>query len=85
MNRRIFQYGAWMADEARAHHLPVVDALPFESLLDRARGALGPKGRGSRRSEQPHRRPDEGFEVSRPGETWINCGPRGCATMADDE
>jgi len=40
MNRRIFQYGAWLADEARAHDLLVVDALPFESLLDRARAAL---------------------------------------------
>ena len=40
MNRRIFQYGAWLADEARAHDLPVVDALPFESLLDRAGAAL---------------------------------------------
>jgi 2-phosphoglycerate kinase len=40
MNRRIFQYGAWLADEARAHDLPVVEALPFESLLDRARAAL---------------------------------------------
>jgi 2-phosphoglycerate kinase len=42
MNRRIFQYGAWLADEARAHDLPVVEALPFESLLDRARAALLP-------------------------------------------
>jgi 2-phosphoglycerate kinase len=40
MNRRIFQYGAWLADEARAHNLPVVGALPFESLLDRAHAAL---------------------------------------------
>jgi 2-phosphoglycerate kinase len=40
MNRRIFQYGAWLADEARTHQLPVVEALPFESLLDRARAAL---------------------------------------------
>jgi 2-phosphoglycerate kinase len=40
MNRRIFQYGAWLSDEARAHDLPVVEALPFESLLDRARAAL---------------------------------------------
>jgi hypothetical protein len=40
MNRRIFQYGTWLADEARAHDLPVVEALPFESLLDRARAAL---------------------------------------------
>jgi 2-phosphoglycerate kinase len=40
MNRRIFQYGAWLADEARTHDLPVVDALPFDSLLDRVRAAL---------------------------------------------
>jgi hypothetical protein len=40
MNRRIFQYGTWLADEARAHDLPVVEALPFASLLDRARAAL---------------------------------------------
>ena len=40
MNRRIFQYGAWLADEARAHNLPIVEALPFESLLDRAKAAL---------------------------------------------
>ena len=50
MNRRIFQYGAWLADEARAHDLPVVEALPFESLLDRARAALALKGPTSRRS-----------------------------------
>ena len=42
MNRRIFQYGAWLADEARAYDMPVVEALPFESLLDRARTALLP-------------------------------------------
>jgi hypothetical protein len=40
MNRRIFQYGVWLADQAHAHGLPVVEALPFESLLDRALGAL---------------------------------------------
>ena len=40
MNRRIFQYGAWLADEARAHDMAVVEALPFETLLDRARAAL---------------------------------------------
>jgi 2-phosphoglycerate kinase len=40
MNRRIFQYGVWLAGEARAHDLPVVEALPFESLLDRVRAAL---------------------------------------------
>jgi len=50
MNRRIFQYGTWLADEARAHDLPVVEALPFESLLDRARAALALKGPTSRRS-----------------------------------
>jgi 2-phosphoglycerate kinase len=42
MNRRIFQYGAWLAGEARAHDLPVVEALPFESLQNRARAALLP-------------------------------------------
>ena len=40
MNRRIFQYGVWLADQAHAHGLPVVEALPFESLLDRALAAL---------------------------------------------
>jgi 2-phosphoglycerate kinase len=40
MNRRIFQYGTWLAAEAHAHDLPVVEALPFKSLLDRARDAL---------------------------------------------
>jgi hypothetical protein len=40
MNRRIFQYGAWLANEARAYQLPVVEALPFKSLLQRARAAL---------------------------------------------
>jgi 2-phosphoglycerate kinase len=40
MNRRIFQYGTWLAAEAHAHNLPVVEALPFKSLLDRARAAL---------------------------------------------
>jgi 2-phosphoglycerate kinase len=42
MNRRIYQYGAWLADEARLHDLPVVAALPFESLLERARAVLLP-------------------------------------------
>jgi 2-phosphoglycerate kinase len=40
MNRRIHQYGAWLADQARAHGLPVVEALPFDTLLHRAKGAL---------------------------------------------
>jgi 2-phosphoglycerate kinase len=45
MNRRIFQYGAWLADEARTHELRVVDALPFASLLDRVRAALLSQGK----------------------------------------
>ena len=40
INRRNFQYGLWMADQARRHGLPVVEALPFDSLLDRATAAL---------------------------------------------
>jgi 2-phosphoglycerate kinase len=40
MNRQIWQYGAWVRDQARAHGLPVVDPLPFASLTDRARAAL---------------------------------------------
>lgn len=40
MNRRIFQYGAWLADQAHEYGLPVVEALPFGTLLDRARAAL---------------------------------------------
>lgn len=40
MNRRIFQYGAWLADEAHVRGLPVIEALPFASLLDRARTSL---------------------------------------------
>jgi 2-phosphoglycerate kinase len=40
MNRRIFQYDAWLAEEARAYQLPVVEALPFKSHLQRARAAL---------------------------------------------
>jgi 2-phosphoglycerate kinase len=40
MNRRIHQYGVWLADQARAHGLPVVEALPFDTLLHRAKSAL---------------------------------------------
>lgn len=42
MNRRIFQYGAWLAGQARAHGLPVVEALPFDTLMVRTRAALVP-------------------------------------------
>jgi hypothetical protein len=31
MNRRIFQYGAWLANQGSMHDLPVAEALPFES------------------------------------------------------
>ena len=40
MNRQIWQYGAWVRDQARAHGLPVLDPLPFATLTDRARVAL---------------------------------------------
>ena len=40
MNRRIHQYGAWLTEQARAHGLPVVEALPFDTLLHRARAVL---------------------------------------------
>ena len=40
MNRQIWQYGAWVRDQARAHDLPVLDPLPFATLTDRARAAL---------------------------------------------
>ena len=40
MNRQIWQYGAWVCDQARAHDLPVLDPLPFATLTDRARAAL---------------------------------------------
>jgi 2-phosphoglycerate kinase len=40
MNRQIWEYGAWLCEQARAHDLPVLDPLPFATLLDRARSAL---------------------------------------------
>ena len=40
MNRQIWQYGAWVGAQARAHDLPVLDPLPFSTLTDRARAAL---------------------------------------------
>ena len=40
MNRQIWQYGAWVRDQARAHDLPVLDPLPFATLTDRDRVAL---------------------------------------------
>ena len=40
VNRRIWQYGAWVCDQARDNGLPVVDSLPFQSLHARARASL---------------------------------------------
>jgi 2-phosphoglycerate kinase len=39
-NRRIHQYGVWLAEQALAHDLPVVGALPFDTLHSRVRSAL---------------------------------------------
>jgi len=39
-NRQIWQYGAWVSEQARVHELPVLDPLPFATLTDRARAAL---------------------------------------------
>jgi 2-phosphoglycerate kinase len=41
MDRRILQYGAWLAAEARRHGFPVLDPLPFETLDARVIYALG--------------------------------------------
>jgi 2-phosphoglycerate kinase len=40
-NRRIWQYGKTVCDQARGCHLPVIDSLPFESLRSRVQAALG--------------------------------------------
>jgi 2-phosphoglycerate kinase len=40
MNRRIHEYGVWLAEQARAHNLPVVEALPFDTLLSRVKSVL---------------------------------------------
>jgi len=39
-NRQVWQYGAWVCEQARVHDLPVLDPLPFATLTDRARAAL---------------------------------------------
>ena len=39
-NRRIHEYGVWLAVQARAHSLPVVEALPFDTLLSRVKSVL---------------------------------------------
>jgi 2-phosphoglycerate kinase len=39
-NRQIWEYGAWVGEQARAHDLPVLDPLPFATLSHRARSAL---------------------------------------------
>jgi 2-phosphoglycerate kinase len=41
VDRRIWQYGDWLAAEARRHGFPVLDPLPFDSLDARAAYALG--------------------------------------------
>jgi 2-phosphoglycerate kinase len=41
MDRRIWQYGDWLAAEARRHGFPVLDPLPFETLDARVVYALG--------------------------------------------
>ncbi|MFL6135421.1 MAG: hypothetical protein ACJ72A_21640 [Nocardioidaceae bacterium] len=40
MNRQIWQYGAWVCEQARVRDLSVVDSSPFATLADRARAAL---------------------------------------------
>lgn len=40
MNRQIWQYGDWLDVQARMHGLPVLDALPFSTLRDRACASL---------------------------------------------
>jgi len=39
-NRQVWQYGAWVCEQARVRDLPVLDPLPFATLTDRARAAL---------------------------------------------
>lgn len=39
-NLRIWQYGAWVSVEARARDLPVLDPVPFTTLLDRVKAVL---------------------------------------------
>jgi 2-phosphoglycerate kinase len=41
MDRRIWQYGDWLAAEARRHGFPVLDPLPFDSIDARVMHALG--------------------------------------------
>lgn len=40
MNRHIWQYGAWVCEQAHLYELPVLDPLPFATLIDRTRAAL---------------------------------------------
>lgn len=40
MNRQIWQYGAWVCEQARVRDLSVLDSRPFVTLSDRARAAL---------------------------------------------
>jgi len=40
MNRQIWQYGAWISEQARTHAVPVLDPMPFATLAQRASAAL---------------------------------------------
>jgi hypothetical protein len=39
-NRRIWQCGEWICEQAGAYELSVVDSLPFDDLTQRVRGTL---------------------------------------------
>lgn len=39
-NRRIWQCGEWICEQANAHKLSVVDSLPFDDLTHRVRGTM---------------------------------------------
>ena len=43
MNRQIWQYGAWVCEQARARDMCVIDSLPVATLTDRARIAIAPE------------------------------------------
>ena len=40
MNHLMWQYGAWIASQARLHDLRVLDPQPFATLTDRVRAIL---------------------------------------------
>jgi 2-phosphoglycerate kinase len=47
-NRRIWQCGEWIWDQARVHGLTVMESLPFDDLTRRVHAALGLEGRIAR-------------------------------------